>query len=82
MPDIGEKQTAWIADFHHFDLPPGFMKRETWSGWGQYPCPFLLPLSCDNFKGEVGHHSGQAGKLSALHEIWAIMAAHERAAII
>ena len=35
-----------------------------------------------NFKGEVGHRPDQAAKLPAYHEIWAIMAAHARGAII
>lgn len=35
-----------------------------------------------NFKGEVGRRPSQAGKLPAYHEIWAIMAAHEKGAMI
>lgn len=35
-----------------------------------------------NFKGEVGRRPDQADKLPALHEIWAIMAAHQRGAKI
>lgn len=32
-------------------------------------------IEYSNFKGEVGRRPDQAGKLPALHEIWAIMAA-------
>lgn len=35
-----------------------------------------------NFKSEVGRRADQAAKLPAYHEIWAIMAAHERGAQI
>lgn len=35
-----------------------------------------------NFKSEVGRRPDQAGKLHAYHEIWALMAAHERGAVI
>lgn len=35
-----------------------------------------------NFKSEVGRRPDQAGKLPAYHEIWAIMAAHQRGAVI
>lgn len=35
-----------------------------------------------NFKGEVGCRPDQRAKLPAYHEIWAIMAAHQRGAII
>lgn len=39
-------------------------------------------INYGNFKGEVGRRSDQAAKLPAYHEIWAIMAAHQRGTII